>query len=98
MTRPRVLVVRLDSDGDVLLAGPAIRAVAAGAAHVALLCSPRGRQAAALLPGVDTQGTYDGALLLMLASAIAGIVLGPIGGLAWSRLVRRPAAPEAGTP
>jgi ADP-heptose:LPS heptosyltransferase len=53
MTRPRVLVVRLDSDGDVLLAGPAIRAVAAGAEHVALLCSPRGRQAAALLPGVD---------------------------------------------
>ena len=27
----RVLAVRLDNDGDVLLAGPAIRAVAAGA-------------------------------------------------------------------
>ncbi len=26
-----VLVVRLDSEGDVLLAGPAVRAVAAGA-------------------------------------------------------------------
>jgi ADP-heptose:LPS heptosyltransferase len=49
----RVLVVRLDNDGDVLLAGPAIRAVAAGAGHVTLLCGPRGRQAAALLPGVD---------------------------------------------
>jgi ADP-heptose:LPS heptosyltransferase len=48
-----VLVARLDNEGDVLLAGPAIRAIAAGAAHVTLLCSPRGTQAAALLPGVD---------------------------------------------
>jgi ADP-heptose:LPS heptosyltransferase len=48
-----VLVARLDNDGDVLLAGPAVRAVAAGAARVTLLCGPRGRQAAALLPGVD---------------------------------------------
>jgi ADP-heptose:LPS heptosyltransferase len=50
---PHVLVVRLDSDGDVLLAGPAVRAVAAGARRVTLLCGPRGRQAAELLPGVD---------------------------------------------
>jgi ADP-heptose:LPS heptosyltransferase len=49
----RVLVTRLDNEGDVLLAGPAIRAVAAGAAHVTVLSGPRGRQAAALLPGVD---------------------------------------------
>ena len=49
----RVLAVRLDNDGDVLLAGPAIRALAAGAEHMTLLCGPRGRQAAALLPGVD---------------------------------------------
>ena len=49
----RVLAVRLDNDGDVLLAGPAIRALAAGAERLALLCGPRGRQAAALLPGVD---------------------------------------------
>jgi ADP-heptose:LPS heptosyltransferase len=48
-----VLAVRLDNDGDVLLAGPAIRALAAGAGHLTLLCGPRGRQAAALLPGVD---------------------------------------------
>jgi len=48
-----VLVTRLDSEGDVLLAGPAIRAVAAGASRVTLLCGPRGRQAAGLLPGVD---------------------------------------------
>jgi ADP-heptose:LPS heptosyltransferase len=51
--RPHVLVCRLDSDGDVLLAGPAIRAVAGGAANVTLLCGPRGRAAAELLPAVD---------------------------------------------
>jgi ADP-heptose:LPS heptosyltransferase len=48
-----VLAVRLDNDGDVLLAGPAVRALAAGAERVTLLCGPRGRQAAELLPGVD---------------------------------------------
>lgn len=46
-------MVRLDSDGDVLLAGPAVRAVAARADEVVALVGPRGRQAAALLPGVD---------------------------------------------
>jgi ADP-heptose:LPS heptosyltransferase len=50
---PHVLVVRLDSDGDVLLTGPAIRSVAAAAHRVTFLCGPRGRQAAELLPGVD---------------------------------------------
>ena len=49
----RVLVVRLDSDGDVLLSGPAVRAVAAGADEVIAVVGPRGRQAAGLLPGVD---------------------------------------------
>jgi ADP-heptose:LPS heptosyltransferase len=48
-----VLVARQDSAGDVLLAGPAVRAVAAGAERVTLLCGPRGKAAAALLPGVD---------------------------------------------
>ncbi|MGQ5265292.1 HAD-IIIA family hydrolase, partial [Micromonospora sp. ZYX-F-536] len=47
------LVVRSDSAGDVLVTGPAIRAVAAGARRVVLLCGPRGRAAAGLLPGVD---------------------------------------------
>ena len=51
--RPHVLVARLDSAGDVLLSGPAVRAVAAGAAKVTYLCGPRGRSAAALLPGID---------------------------------------------
>jgi histidinol-phosphate phosphatase family protein len=48
-----VLVVRADSAGDVLVTGPAIRAVAAGAERVVMLCGPRGRSAAGLLPGVD---------------------------------------------
>jgi ADP-heptose:LPS heptosyltransferase len=48
-----VLYARLDNDGDVLLQGPAIRAVAAQADRVTLLCGPRGQRAAELLPGVD---------------------------------------------
>ncbi|MEU4694822.1 HAD-IIIA family hydrolase [Actinoplanes sp. NPDC023714] len=48
-----VLAVRSDSAGDVLVTGPAIRALAAGAERVVLLCGPRGRAAAELLPGVD---------------------------------------------
>jgi histidinol-phosphate phosphatase family protein len=52
-TGGRVLVVRADSAGDVLVTGPAIRAVAAGASSVVLLCGPRGRASADLLPGVD---------------------------------------------
>jgi len=64
----RVLVSRLDGAGDVLLAGPAVRAVAAGGAsgtaaggasgtagadtEVTLLCGPAGAAAARLLPGV----------------------------------------------
>jgi ADP-heptose:LPS heptosyltransferase len=48
-----VLAVRLDNDGDVLLAGPALRALAAGADRLTVLCGPRGRQAAQLLEGID---------------------------------------------
>jgi len=51
--RPRVLVARLDTIGDVLLAGPAIRAVAGRASSVVLLCGPRGEAAGRLLPCVD---------------------------------------------
>ncbi len=47
------LVVRLDNAGDVLLAGPAIRAVAAGSDRVTLLAGPNGSAAGRLLPGVD---------------------------------------------
>ncbi|MEU4831660.1 glycosyltransferase family 9 protein [Streptosporangium sp. NPDC023615] len=48
-----VLVARLDNAGEVLLAGPAIRAVAAGADEVVLLTGPYGRDAGELLPGVS---------------------------------------------
>jgi ADP-heptose:LPS heptosyltransferase len=51
----RVLVVRPDNLGDVLLAGPAIAALRAAAprARLDLLASPAGAPAAALLPEVD---------------------------------------------
>jgi ADP-heptose:LPS heptosyltransferase len=51
--RERVLVARLDDAGDVLLAGPAVRAVREGAREVVMLAGPNGRAAAELLPGVD---------------------------------------------
>jgi ADP-heptose:LPS heptosyltransferase len=47
------LVVRLDNLGDVLLTGPAVRAVAAGCDRVTMLAGPRGAAAARMLPGVD---------------------------------------------
>ncbi|MEV6392868.1 glycosyltransferase family 9 protein [Nocardia xishanensis] len=47
-----VLAARLDSAGDVLVTGPAVRAVAARADRVTFLAGPRGRAAAELLPGV----------------------------------------------
>jgi ADP-heptose:LPS heptosyltransferase len=54
----RVLVSRLDSMGDVVLSGPAVRAVAARA-DVVYLTSPRGEAAAALLPGVAEIIVYE---------------------------------------
>ena len=48
----RVLIVRPDNAGDVLLMGPAVRAVA-GSATVTLWCGRSGRPAAELLPGVS---------------------------------------------
>ena len=54
----RVLVARLDSLGDVVLAGPAIRAVAAHAEAV-LLTGPRGSSLASLLPGVRGHLEWD---------------------------------------
>ena len=58
MTR-RVLVARLDSAGDVLVSGPAVRAVAAAIdTEVTLLCGPQGTAAGRLLPGVDRVLTW----------------------------------------
>ncbi|KIA60055.1 glycosyltransferase family 9 protein [Nocardia vulneris] len=56
-----VLVARLDSAGDVLLAGPAVRAVARKADTLTFLAGPRGSSAAALLPGVDRVLEFEAA-------------------------------------
>jgi ADP-heptose:LPS heptosyltransferase len=48
----RVLYVRTDGLGDVLLSGPAVRAVAASGAEVTLLSGPAGAQVGSRLPGV----------------------------------------------
>lgn len=53
------LVVRLDSLGDVLVSGPAVRAVAAGSARTTMLVGPSGAEAARLLPGVDDVIVWD---------------------------------------
>jgi ADP-heptose:LPS heptosyltransferase len=53
-------VARLDNVGDVLLAGPAVRAVAATSA-VTFLAGHRGIAAAHLLPGVDSVVEYTAA-------------------------------------
>ncbi|MEV7990886.1 glycosyltransferase family 9 protein [Streptomyces sp. NPDC086077] len=59
----KALVVRLDGFGGVLLAGPAVRAVAARAGRVAVLCEPGGVPAARLLPHVDEVLEVPGAPL-----------------------------------
>ena len=58
MTGLHVLVARLDGDGDVLLTGPAVRAVAASATRVTFLCSPAAAPVAGLLPGVDDVSAF----------------------------------------
>ncbi len=59
MTSGHALVARLDNAGDVLLSGPAVRAVAAHAEKVTLLVGPAGRAAAELLPGVAEVVVFD---------------------------------------
>lgn len=51
----RVLVVRLDNIGDVIMLGPALRAIRANLpqASITLMATPGGSQAAPLLPWVD---------------------------------------------
>lgn len=56
----RLLVVRLDNLGDVVMTGPALRAVKARwpAIHLTLLASPGGAPAAELLPWIDDVWTH----------------------------------------
>ncbi|MBV9439856.1 MAG: glycosyltransferase family 9 protein [Candidatus Eremiobacteraeota bacterium] len=56
-----VLAVRQDNNGDVLLMGPALRALAAGASRLTLVCGPSGEDAARALPGVDDVVVFEGA-------------------------------------
>lgn len=57
----RILLIRLDAMGDLLMTTPAIRAVRRGArdAHLTLLTSPAAAQAAALLDEIDETVVYD---------------------------------------
>lgn len=56
----RVLAVRQDNNGDVILIGPALRAIALRAS-VDLLCGPRGAAAGTLLPGVGAVDVWEAA-------------------------------------
>jgi ADP-heptose:LPS heptosyltransferase len=76
--RRRVLLARLDNMGDVLLTGPAVRAVASQA-DVVYLTSPQGRAAAEILPGIRRVITHrsewiDAEPPSVQAPVIAGLV------------------------
>ncbi|MDQ1593790.1 MAG: hypothetical protein QOH40_346 [Arthrobacter pascens] len=75
----RVLVARLDSVGDVLLAGPAARAVANGRRadggspnDVVVLCGPQGEPAARLLPEVSDVFAWDSPWITNPAPPVTG--------------------------
>lgn len=57
----KILCIRLDAIGDVLMTTPAIRALKQGNCdrHIALLTSPSGAEVAALIPEIDRVITYD---------------------------------------
>src|SRR4051794_8626220 len=56
----RILAVRLDAAGDVLMTSPALRALrTSGVEHLALLTSPSGAAAARLLPELDEVIEYE---------------------------------------
>ncbi len=67
----RLLVVRTDNLGDVVMAGPALRALRAAAprARLDLLAAPAGVAVAPLLPGVD--GTLEHSPSWQLAGRVA---------------------------
>jgi ADP-heptose:LPS heptosyltransferase len=74
-----VLVARLDSVGDVLLAGPAVRAVAHGRRadggspnDVVVLCGAQGKSAAWLLPQVSDIFAWDGPWISNPAPRLTG--------------------------
>lgn len=88
--RDAILAVRPDGLGDVLLTGPAVRALAAGGREVSFLAGPAGAGAAALLPGVTRVMTET---LPWIDPGPAAVKPGRIRRLA--RAVRRLRAAEA---
>ncbi len=79
----RVLAVRLDSDGDVLLTGPAISALRSGAdgapaERLDVLASPQGAAAARLLPDVDDVLVVEPAWAGYAASTLEPGALGAV--------------------
>jgi len=75
----RVLAVRLDSDGDVLITGPAVRALAHTADALDLLAAPAGRAAGEMLPAVAQVLTFD--------APWSGFVPPPVDGAAIESLI-----------
>ena len=75
----RALVVRLDSAGDVLLAGPAVRAVAR-TREVVMLCGPQGAPAARILPGVDEVFVWECPWIAAPAPEVSSPALAPLMG------------------
>ncbi len=73
----RVLVVRLDGMGDVLMTTPALRAVRQSrpGRHVTLLTSPAGAAVAALVPEVDEVIVYQAPWMKAADAADAGASL-----------------------
>lgn len=55
----RVLAIRLDSIGDVLMTTPALHAVRSRVGHVTLLTSPSGAAVAGMVPDIDDVIVYE---------------------------------------
>lgn len=74
----RLLAVRLDNMGDVLMTSPALAAVRESlpGVHLALLCSPPGALAAAHLPMVDAVLAFDAPWVQRPAAADDGAATG----------------------
>ncbi|MEU9556202.1 glycosyltransferase family 9 protein [Streptomyces fumanus] len=96
----KALVAHPGGFGEVLLAGPAVRAVATRAGRVTMLCGARGAPAARLLPHVDDVVVWDdtrdgteppaaGLVRRLRQEAYdVALVLGPDGPLPPARLLR----------
>lgn len=78
-TGSHVLAVRLDSAGDVLLSGPAVRALAHTAGRLSMLVGSRGRAAASILPGVDEVLVFDAPWILARPPEVSAEAIAALG-------------------